>query len=80
MLQDMLLMIDATTSNKNQMLQRRVSAFGVFGFVRFLSGYYIILITARRPVAMIGSHYIYKIEDTVSFSLAFNFVIFPGFF
>lgn len=34
------------------------------GFVRFLEGYYIILITKRRKIALIGSHTIYKVEDT----------------
>ncbi|XP_011878471.1 PREDICTED: polyphosphoinositide phosphatase isoform X3 [Vollenhovia emeryi] len=34
------------------------------GFVRFLEGYYIILVTKRRRVAVIGHHTIYKIEDT----------------
>jgi hypothetical protein len=34
------------------------------GFVRFLEGYYIILVTKRRRVAVIGQHTIYKIEDT----------------
>lgn len=34
------------------------------GFIRFLEGYYIILITKRRKVAVIGHHTIYKIEDT----------------
>lgn len=34
------------------------------GFVRFLEGYYIILVTKRRKVAVIGHHTIYKIEDT----------------
>uniref|UniRef100_A0AAR2LDK9 SAC domain-containing protein n=1 Tax=Pygocentrus nattereri TaxID=42514 RepID=A0AAR2LDK9_PYGNA len=45
-------------------LSRAVSAFGIVGFVRFLEGYYIILITKRRKVADIGGHSIYKIEDT----------------
>ncbi|XP_043676781.1 polyphosphoinositide phosphatase isoform X1 [Vespula pensylvanica] len=43
---------------------RLVSAFGLLGFVRFLEGYYIILVTKRRRVAFIGHHTIYKIEDT----------------
>lgn len=43
---------------------RIVSAFGIIGFVRFLEGYYIILVTKRRKVAVIGHHTIYKIEDT----------------
>lgn len=45
-------------------LFRAVSAFGVVGFVRFLEGYYIVLITKRRKMADIGGHSIYKIEDT----------------
>lgn len=34
------------------------------GFIQFVEGYYIILITKRRKVAVIGHHTIYKIEDT----------------
>lgn len=36
----------------------------VVGFVRFLEGYYIILVTKRCRVAVIGHHTIYKVEDT----------------
>ncbi|XP_021930224.1 polyphosphoinositide phosphatase isoform X2 [Zootermopsis nevadensis] len=43
---------------------RVVSAFGIVGFVKFLEGYYIILVTKRRRVAFVGYHTIYKIEDT----------------
>ncbi|XP_061602667.1 polyphosphoinositide phosphatase isoform X2 [Cololabis saira] len=45
-------------------LSRAVSAVGIVGFVRFLEGYYIVLITKRRRMADIGGHSIYKIEDT----------------
>uniref|UniRef100_A0A3P9KQH1 FIG4 phosphoinositide 5-phosphatase n=1 Tax=Oryzias latipes TaxID=8090 RepID=A0A3P9KQH1_ORYLA len=45
-------------------LSKSVMAFGIVGFVRFLEGYYIVLITKRRVMADIGGHYIYKIEDT----------------
>ncbi|XP_013912441.1 PREDICTED: polyphosphoinositide phosphatase [Thamnophis sirtalis] len=45
-------------------LLRAVSAFGIVGFVRFLEGYYIVLITKRRKMADIGGHAVYKIEDT----------------
>jgi hypothetical protein len=41
-----------------------VPAFALLGFVKFLEGYYIILVTKRRRVAFIGYHTIYKIEDT----------------
>ncbi|KAH9381086.1 hypothetical protein HPB48_010758 [Haemaphysalis longicornis] len=45
-------------------LNRTVSAFGIVGFVKFLEGYYIILITKRRRIAIVGHHTIYKVEDT----------------
>lgn len=41
-----------------------VSSFGLLGFVRFLHGYYLVLIIKRRKVASIGYHTIYKVEDT----------------
>ncbi|XP_043259032.1 polyphosphoinositide phosphatase isoform X1 [Colletes gigas] len=43
---------------------RPVSAFGLLGFVRFLEGYYIILVTKRCRVAVVGHHTIYKVLDT----------------
>ena len=45
-------------------LNKSFSSFGIIGFVRFLEGYYIYLITKRLKVAMVGNHSIYKIEDT----------------
>ncbi|KAK7474795.1 hypothetical protein BaRGS_00033976 [Batillaria attramentaria] len=45
-------------------LSKTTSAFGIAGFVRFLEGPYIILITKRKKAALIGPHTIYKIEDT----------------
>lgn len=45
-------------------LSRAVSACGIVGFVRFLEGYYIVLITKRRKMADIGGHSVHKIEDT----------------
>ncbi|KAF2363948.1 SAC domain [Trinorchestia longiramus] len=53
--------VDAAPGSK---LTRTTSAFGVVGFVRFLLGYYMILVTKRRKVASVGLHSIYKIEDT----------------
>ncbi|XP_070567874.1 polyphosphoinositide phosphatase-like isoform X2 [Ptychodera flava] len=57
--------------NKSKLVQRgssglshTVSAFGIVGFIRFLEGYYVILITKRRRIAVIGGHTMYKIEDT----------------
>lgn len=41
------------------------SAYGVLGFVRFLEGYYLILVTKRKCCAHIGMHLVYTIKDTV---------------
>ena len=37
----------------------------VSGFVRFLQGYYMILITDQKKVAVIAGNNIFKIEETV---------------
>ncbi|KAI9330793.1 SacI homology domain-containing protein [Zopfochytrium polystomum] len=51
-------------------LHKVTQCHGIVGFVRFLEGYYIILITKRSAVALIGGHYIYHIDDTVLISIA----------
>eukprot|EP00834_Sanchytrium_tribonematis_P006839 NODE_546_length_6213_cov_1.440301.p1 type:complete len:760 gc:universal NODE_546_length_6213_cov_1.440301:3536-1257(-) len=43
---------------------------GILGFIRFTKGYYMILITSVIPVAIIGQHYIYHIQDTQVISLS----------
>ncbi|XP_067120372.1 polyphosphoinositide phosphatase [Centruroides vittatus] len=67
-IRDLLTMIDVGNrprpGQKSSGLNRTVSAFGIVGFIKFLEGYYIILVTKRRRVAVIGHHTIYKIEDT----------------
>ncbi|XP_031847551.1 polyphosphoinositide phosphatase FIG4 isoform X2 [Nomia melanderi] len=69
-IKDLVKMIDmgnrTRTGQRNNVggVARIVSAFGIVGFVRFLEGYYIILVTKRRRVTVIGHHTIYKIEDT----------------
>ena len=73
-IRDLLTMIDDGNRSKigqkmGSGLTRTVSAFGIAGFVKFLEGYYIILITKRRKVGLIGHHTIYKIEDTVMISI-----------
>ncbi|KAI8918447.1 SacI homology domain-containing protein [Powellomyces hirtus] len=50
-------------------LHKVASFFGIVGFIRFLEGYYIILITKRSAVALIGGHYIYHIDDTMVVSV-----------
>ncbi|KAI9362705.1 SacI homology domain-containing protein [Pilaira anomala] len=38
--------------------------YGVVGFIRFTQGWYMIFITKRRQVALLGGHYIYHIDET----------------
>lgn len=44
---------------------KKISAYGVLGFIRFMESYYMILVTKRTKCAVIGKHLIYTIKDTV---------------
>ena len=48
--------------NSNGILKAH-KGHGIVGFIRFLEGYYLILITKQIPVAILGFHTIYSIED-----------------
>ena len=45
-------------------LKEKCSAWGLLGFIRFTEAYYMLLITKRAQVAMIGGHYIYQVDGT----------------
>ena len=45
-------------------LRLKCNFWGLLGFIRFTEAYYMLIITARKQVAMIGGHYIYQIEGT----------------
>ncbi|KAL8831447.1 MAG: hypothetical protein Q9191_000858 [Dirinaria sp. TL-2023a] len=45
-------------------LKLKCSTWGLLGFIRFTGAYYMLLITKRSQVAMIGGHYIYQIDGT----------------
>lgn len=45
-------------------LRLKCSFWGVLGFIRFTEAYYMLLITKRQQVAMIGGHYIYQVDGT----------------
>lgn len=45
-------------------LRLKCSTWGVLGFIRFTEAYYMLLITRRAQVALIGGHFIYQIEGT----------------
>ena len=51
-------------------LKLRASTWGFLGFIRFTSEYYMLLITKRSQVAMLGGHYVYQIDGTELISLA----------
>lgn len=63
---DLLLRLDSGNKTRSDQsgIKKTVSSFGLLGFVRFLHGYYLILVLKRRKVASIGYHTIYKVEDT----------------
>ena len=50
-------------------LKLKSSTWGLLGFIRFTGGYYMLVITKRSQVAVIGGHYIYQIDGTELVSL-----------
>ncbi|KAI0691187.1 polyphosphoinositide phosphatase [Cytidiella melzeri] len=46
--------------------------FGVAGFVRFTASYYMVLITKRSVVALLGGHYVYHIEEIETVPVSSN--------
>ena len=53
-------------------LKLKCSAWGLLGFIRFTGAYYMLVITKRSQVAMIGGHYIYQIDGTELISLTMS--------
>ena len=51
-------------------LKTRFKFWGLLGFVRFTGPYYMMLITKRSQVALIGGHYIYQVGGTELISLS----------
>ncbi len=45
-------------------LKLKCSTWGLLGFIRFTDAYYMLLITKRSQVAVLGGHYIYQIDGT----------------
>ncbi|KAL8925761.1 MAG: hypothetical protein Q9208_003258 [Pyrenodesmia sp. 3 TL-2023] len=50
-------------------LKIRCSAWGLLGFIRFTGAYYMLVITKRTQVAVIGGHFVYQIDGTELISL-----------
>ncbi|MCJ1396760.1 phosphatidylinositol-3,5-bisphosphate 5-phosphatase [Xylographa bjoerkii] len=51
-------------------MKLRSASWGLLGFIRFTGDYYMLLITKRSQVAMVGGHYIYQIDGTELISLS----------
>lgn len=45
-------------------LKLRCTTWGLLGFIKFTGPYYMLLITKKSTVAMVGGHYVYQIDDT----------------
>ena len=45
-------------------LRLRCTTWGLLGFIKFTGPYYMLLITKKSTVAMIGGHYVYQIDGT----------------
>jgi len=68
-IRELLTMIDVGNRSKvgqkmGSGFNKTISSYGIIGFVRFLEGYYMILITSRLKAAMLGHHSVFKIADT----------------
>uniref|UniRef100_UPI00358F8A78 polyphosphoinositide phosphatase isoform X1 n=1 Tax=Myxine glutinosa TaxID=7769 RepID=UPI00358F8A78 len=68
-IQDLLGRLDGGNRARNSQktipgISPSLSAYGILGFVRFLEGYYAVLVTRRRRVAELGGHAVYRVEDT----------------
>ncbi|CAK44572.1 hypothetical protein M747DRAFT_59093 [Aspergillus niger ATCC 13496] len=50
-------------------LKLKCSAWALLGFIRFTDAYYMLLVTKRSQVAMLGGHYVYQIDGTELISL-----------
>jgi len=45
-------------------MKLRSSTWGLLGFIRFTGAYYMLLVTKRSQVAMIGGHFVYSVDGT----------------
>ena len=50
-------------------LNQKCSAWALLGFIRFTGAYYMLLVTKRSQVAMLGGHNVYQIDETELISL-----------
>ncbi len=49
-----------------------VTMVALKGFVRFTAGWYLVAITKRTVVALLGGHYLYHCEETQMYQVTYN--------
>lgn len=45
-------------------MKLKANTWGLLGFIRFTDAFYMVMITKKQQVAMIGGHYIYQVDGT----------------
>lgn len=45
-------------------ITQRCTTWGLLGFIKFTGPYYMLLITKKSTVAMVGGHYVYQVDGT----------------
>ena len=53
-------------------LKLKCSTWGLLGFIKFTGSYYMMVISKRSQVAVIGGHYVYQVDGTELISLAIS--------
>ena len=53
-------------------LRQKCSAWALLGFIRFTGAYYMLLVTKRSQVAVLGGHNVYQIDETDLISLTMS--------
>lgn len=56
-------LIDTLTAGNAGGLMRGPLFYGLAGFVRFSSSYYMVMVRQRTAVALIGGHYVYHCDE-----------------
>ena len=51
-------------------LKLTVSFWGLLGFIRFTGPYYMVVVTKRNQVALIGGHYVFQVDGTEMIPIA----------
>jgi hypothetical protein len=64
--------LKSSSSHTANGILKSYKGYGIVGFTRFLEGYYLVLITKQLPVAVLGFHTIYTIEDAILIYIPFE--------